>query len=252
MAKLKELTRLALCAALGLAALALGFASPAAAATYVKFYNGGTGYTGDFSGANMYAQTKGLATNCATGNVCNSGDVLSTTNGTLSFTGFGNTITAGVNNATNNKVWDDLTPNFGGMGVGTGSPSDTDFISGSDVLTLTFNTKVTLLGVATLFDPAHSPFGPGDPLSSSTGKFLLSVDGGGWISVLFSDANNSALSYTGTSFSFSEKSSDPAFYVSALEYQATPIPGALPLFIGGLGTVGLLLRRRKQKTALAA
>jgi len=33
---------------------------------------------------------------------------------------------------------------------------------------------------------------------------------------------------------------------------STPLPGALPLFASGLGAMGMFLRRKKQKAALAA
>ena len=231
---------------------ALG-AAPAGAATFVKFYNGGSGYTGIYNTSSpdtVYNDTKGLAINCPNGNSgCGASDILSATNGSLVYTGFGNTITATVN--TGNKVWDDLQPNFGGLGVGTGATgSDTDDnINGSNVLTLSFATQVTLKGVATLFDAGHSPFGSG---STATGNFLLSVNGGSFVSVLFSNANDELLNYTGTSFAFEEGNSQPTFYVSALDFQATPLPGALPLFASGLGVVGLLLRRKMRKAALAA
>jgi hypothetical protein len=39
---------------------------------------------------------------------------------------------------------------------------------------------------------------------------------------------------------------------SAQIVSSTPLPGALPLFASGLGVMGLLVRRRKRKVALAA
>ena len=177
----------------------------------------------------------------------------------LTFTGFGNTIKATANTSVN--AWDDLSPNFGGLGVGTSPTSgDTDDnINGNNVLTLTFGTKVTLLGVATLFNSGHSPFGNGDP-SSSTSYFLLSVNGGSYMDITFANANEELLSLTGTTFAFADGGcnsnytwcSQPTFYVSGLEFQNTPIPAALPLFASGLGVMGLLLRRRKRKSALAS
>jgi hypothetical protein len=65
-------------------------------------------------------------------------------------------------------VWGDFTPNFGGLGLDTGTGDDQ--IEGGGILRLHFASAVTLTGVATLFDPAHAPFGSGNPL---TGNFLF-------------------------------------------------------------------------------
>jgi hypothetical protein len=222
-------------------------ASPASATTFIKFYNGTgspTAPTGPFTGAGtVYNDTKSLSTNCPVGSgpPCGS-DVLSTT---MTFQGASAAgLTASVNNY---KVWDDLAPNYGGLGVGTGtSGSDTDDqINGSNILTLTFINKITLVGVATLFDTNHTPFG-GSP---ATDSFLLSIDGGGFFAVTFANANNELLNYTGNVFAFEQKSGNADFYVSALAYNATPIPAALPLFATGLGTLGLVGWRRKRKAA---
>ena len=229
--------------------VALG--SPASAATFIKFYNGSgspTAPTGPFTGAGtVYNDTKALATNCPTGSGPPCGnDVLSTT---MTFQGASAAgLTASVNNY---QVWDDLSPNYGGLGVGTGSSgSDTDDqINGGNILTLTFTNKITLKGVATLFDTNHAPFG-GNPLTDS---FLLSVDGGAFIAVTFANANNELLNYTGNVFAFEQKWWNAEFYVSALEYtSATPIPAALPLFATGLGALGLLGWRRKKQPARAS
>jgi hypothetical protein len=106
-----------------------------------------------------------------------------------------------------------------------------------------------LTGVATLFDSAHQPFGPGDPTSGTTGFFLL--DG---VKTSFSSANDNALDLTGTVFTFEERNwYDPTFYVSALDYTSTPLPAALPLFATGLGALGLFGWRKKRKNpAIAA
>ena len=91
----------------------------------------------------------------------------------------GGPVTATVNAAPNNKAWDDLSPNFGGLGVGTGSPSDSDQIALSDVLILSFTKSgnpynVTLTGVGTLFDSGHTPFGGSWPNPTNiTGSLLL-------------------------------------------------------------------------------
>ena len=243
----------------------VALASPAGATTYAKFYTGTTGYTGPFSGAGtVYNATKSLATVCPTVGSC-SGDNVATT---IHFgsTGITGTALLGSNPS---KVWDDLSPHFGGVGVGSGSPSDTDQIAGSDVLILTFSSKVHLTGVATLFDSGHTPFGNNFQTPSTinnTETFLIDDgDGLGWRAVSFFNANTLALDLTGTTFKFKENgSSNPEFYVSALAFDllcgpgtglqcgnqnANPIPGALPLFASVLGGGMIWLRRRRSKMA---
>lgn len=228
-----------------LAGPAMTFGSSADAAT-VKFYNGGSGYSGDFSGAGtVYNATKGLSTNCPTTGSCSADNIQ--TSLTFDLTGgLVLTATAGDTNVSGVKAWDDLSPNFGGMGVGTGPTSggdQDDNINGTNILTLTFSSQVTLTGVATLFDPGHAPFGNGDPMSGTTGFFLLNG-----VKTSFSSANDNSLDLTGTTFTFEEDtSSDPTFYVSALDFTATPIPATLPLFATGLGAMGLFGWRRKRK-----
>jgi hypothetical protein len=218
-------------------------ASDAEATTlYAKFYTGTTGYTGDFSGpGTVYNATESLSTNCPSTGSCTA-DNLQTTQ---TYTGLTIGITANANGTLN--VWDDLAPNFGGLGVGSGTTgTDTDDnINGTNVLTLTFASKVNLTGVGTLFDPSHSPFGPGNPL---TGSFLLSVNGGSFNPITFANANDELLSLLGTTFAFEEAGNQPTFYVSGLSYtSATPLPATLPLFLTGLGAIGFLARRKKRQ-----
>lgn len=47
----------------------------------------------------------------------------------------------------------------------------------------------------------------------------------------------------------SESESDPNYAVLFTPVSATPLPATLPLFVGGLGAMGLLGSRRKRKTA---
>jgi len=194
----------------------VAFAPPAGATTYAKFYTGTTGYAGPFSGSGtVYDATKSLTTICPTVGTC-SGDNVQTAIvfGTTSITG-----TAFLSSSPS-KVWDDLSPHFGGVGVGSGSPSDTDQIAGSDILVLTFQSQVHLTGIATLFDSAHTPFGssfqtPGSINNSQT--FLIDDgDGTGFHAFTFYAANNFLLNLTGTTFKFEENSNNPEFYVSAL------------------------------------
>ncbi len=134
----------------------------------------------------------------------------------------GLTITATVNTVLNgrgvdqvNQVWNDLAPNFGGLGVGLrNGASDSDQIAGKDILTLTFTNStnalhnVDLTGVATLFAPAHTGFGDNFASSSDVNNkassiwFWLSVDGGAFTPISFADANNNKLDIPGNTFSF--------------------------------------------------
>jgi hypothetical protein len=227
--------------------------SPAGADTFAKFYQGGTGYAGPFNGAaTVYGQTQGLGTNCPVSGSCTSDNIAPS----LVFSALGITATA-------TNVWGDFAPNFGGLGVGgvgsTTSAAD-DQIEGAEVLHIHFSSPVTLTGVGTLFDAAHTPFGSSFPNPSDilgTDGFLLSLNNFATSSfVSFNNANNTDggafnLSFTGTDFYFKEQVGDPEFYVSALAYQ--PVPGPL----AGAGLPGLVFasggllgwRRRRQKIA---
>jgi hypothetical protein len=255
---------------LSIAGIFLALATPAGAVTtYAKFYYGGNGYGGPYNGAGtVYDATKGGSVTCPASGGCGPADNVSTP---MVFSGVGITATAG--GAAGNKPWADFSPNFGGLGVGTGSPSDSDQIAGSDVLILTFASQVKLTGVGTLFDPGHTPFGANFPTAASVDAvknsivFSLSVDtidGGAFHDYSFSAANSLALSLVGTTFEFMQKAGNPEYYVSALGFETcgpagagcapggqTPIPSALPLFSTGLGLVGLLGWRRKRKSAAA-
>ena len=206
--------------------------SPASADS-IKFYTGTTGYTGPFSGAGtVYQATKLAATNCPTpAGTCPGADVVSDPqtyiNGAI-------TITA---TATPGSPWDDLKPSFGGLGVGTGTPSDSDQIAGTDVLHLHFSQAVTLTGVGTLFVDPHKPFGTGFPTAgtiSGSNTFKLSLTGLSYFSVSFGAANTvGGISYFSQDFYFKAKHDQPTYYVSALTYQ--PVPGPL----AGAGLPGL-------------
>jgi hypothetical protein len=238
--------------------------SSAHATTFVKFYTDagnthGYGNAGDdFSGAGtLYASmtTPGSGATatpvtCPTTGSCSADNIQTTLTFNLPSALVLN-VTASDPNITGVKAWDDLAPNFGGIGVGTGDTSGgdrIDQINGTNKLTLTFASSIHLTGVATLFDGAHTPFGNGNPLTSG---FLLNG-----VFVTFADANTNKLNLTGTVFTFQEDGADfPQFYVSGLAYDttggggqgSTPIPGALPLFASGLGALGLIAQRRKRK-----
>ena len=220
----------------GLAAtllLAFCYGSPAGAATvnYARFYTGGTTYAGPYSGAGtVYAATKNLGTNCPTavpGCTSSSADRLDTTQTYIGLP----TLTATASGT--NKVWDDLSPAFAGLGVGlTSQGSDADQIAGSDILKLTFSSVVKLTGVGTLFDSPHTPFSEDtsfDTVSditshASTIKFKLSLDlGVHWLAVTFADANNILLNYESSTFWFKESPAAPPAQ-GARRRQGRPYP----------------------------
>jgi hypothetical protein len=278
-------TRLALAG--GFIVAIASIASPASADS-VRFWLGDSGYGGVFNGAGtVYNDLKANATNCAnTDAACtdpghtalypDDSGAADFTGTSLTFTSSGRTITATTDTTfANNKVWDDMQPHYAGLGVGSGTDCTSncgagndgnDQINGSNILKLNFDTKVTLTGVATLFDSGHTPFGNNVPTNNtSTAKFKISLnDGVSWIEVLFTDANLKnlgAYDLDSTDFWFMEDGdSNPQFYVSALEWSTdtinllgnTPLPAALPLFASGLGALGLLGLRRKRKTQATA
>ncbi len=152
-------------------------------------------------------------------------------------------ITAAGSGGTGIGAWYDLSPNFGGMGVGptSGTPDDADAIAGTDILHIHFNSAVQLTGVATLFDPAHAPFGATLTTSST---FLLSTTLAGLSSssVNFITANFGLLNLASSQdFYFEENGTyNPAFYVSGLT------------FIGGLGGGGRTGRQFPEQCGYSA
>jgi hypothetical protein len=234
-----------------LATLAMLAAVPAKADS-IKFFSGTTGYTGPFSGAGTVYQTiQNNVTACVgggPGNCSGNPDVVSTPQTYTSVGGQGITASAVTG------VHSDLQPNFGGLGVGpdSSSPGITDQIDLGELLTIHFNSAVTLTGVATLFDNGHNPFGPGFPDNSNiTGANTFLLNG---VITTFNAANMALLALGPlTDFTFAAIAGQPSFYVGGLTFSAVPIPGAAWLFASGIaGIAALARRRRKNQSAIAA
>jgi len=242
-------------------------ASPATA-DIVKFYTGTTGYDPPFNGGtSVYAATAGQAIATCTGtcSALQNGDRIqpsiqfaTTTLNTVSITA---TAVGGVGTAPF-SVWHDLSPSFGGLGVGTlAEGSDADQIAGLDILHIHFATSVTLTGVGTLFASAHVPFSTGSGFQnpsdiSASNIFFLSLDTTFTASdlVTFGTANTvSGLSLVGTDFYFKQAGDQqPDFYVSALTYSAVPGPivgAGLPGLLAGFGAMLAWYRKRRSVVA---
>ena len=242
-----------------------------AQADELKFFQGTTTYTGAFSGlGSVYQQIDTQTTNCP-GTPCTS-DV---TGNPLTFTANGTTshvtmTSTGINSIGAPFVWDDTSPNFGGLGVGVTTLDSNDQINGTNVLHLHFASAVTITGLATLFDPAHADeggggfdgFAPGAINGNNT--FLFSQNGTSFFSVKFGDANT-LVNVTGQDFYFEQAANQPDFYVSGLTYSvgasvnpqctancASAVPGpvvgaGLPGLITACLTLIGLARRRRNK-----
>jgi hypothetical protein len=233
--------------------------SAAQADSMVKFYTNGS-YSGPFSGAGtVYNALIGTATACS--GSCTTSDVISSS---ILFNGTGITASA-------SKVWWDLSPPNGGLGVGTGPSghgnAGDDNINLNEVLELTFSSVVTLTGVATLFDTTdHGPFVPSGTFNPSTvanKDFLICAVTSGSCTpsteVKFGTANDMGLNLVGKDFFFTVDPSwdkgDIDYYVSGLTYRAVPGPLAGAGFPGltllGGGILAWWRRKTNSKAALA-
>jgi hypothetical protein len=115
-------------------------------------------------------------------------------------------------------------------------------------------TAMTLLAPNGAFND-NLLFPSGQPFDD-VGLGFQTSDGVTW-ALWFDSGANSLLwcnnSVSGASYSCNTGSGDPLSYVTFSSVTPTPLPGALPLFGGGVGVIALLARRRRRKlVALAA
>lgn len=152
----------------------------------------------------------------------------------------------GQSNSTNGIVMQDLTPDYGGLGVlsrsGQGLLTGGDEINLGDTLTLTFANTVKIVGFH-FWDKDHS----GADLNAGD-KFGLSINGGATQSINLTHfpwyGAGSAL--IGNSFTFKYDNED--YYLGAVKIAAvTPVPEpqTYALMLAGLGAIGFVARRRR-------
>lgn len=229
------------------------FGSVANADTF-KFYKGTNypSYDPYYGSAAYNAIDLAAGMTCPTIGTCSSDN----TQASLSFTSYGGSnISLTVSANGNNGVWDDLSPNYGGLGVS--SPSYTNGVKGTgddqidpgQTLTFTFGTAVNLIGVLNLFDRSHRPFN-----GNLAGNIIINDK-----TVSLADANGDNLNglFNGVTKlvfavgpAYNGSTGDPEYYVSGLEVTAVPLPATVWLFASGLGALGLL-RWRKQRKPVA-
>ena len=151
-----------------------------------------------------------------------------------------------ASNSTNGIVFQDLSPNYAGLGVvsrnANAGLSGGDEINHGDRLYLSFANKVKIVGFH-FWDKDHTA---SDLNAGNT--FGLSIDGGAMQTLSLANFPwyGAGSTLVGNNFAFSYKNED--YYLGAIKVAAVPAvpePQTYALMLAGLGAVGFMARRRR-------
>jgi hypothetical protein len=120
------------------------------------------------------------------------------------------------------------------------SDTSDDNVSLGETLTMTFNQAVSISNIL---------FRDGDHGTSFAGNFGLSIDGGAFANLALVPSFSTPL--FGTTFAFKGLGNpeNTKFYVNQITVSAVPEPETYALLIAGLGVMGAVARRRRNRQA---
>jgi hypothetical protein len=160
-----------------------------------------------------------------------------------SFDGLTYTFTSGPVGTVTGGIITDMFDSFSGLSLGGTQISGQQFFFGGDSVTVTFPEPVTAVGVFFNVNPNSGNYDLRTPVGNvSTGSSTYDT------STFVFDGITSTTAFTTITF-LSENASVGSYNIPEIEYAATPLPAALPLFAAGLGAMGLVGRRRSRKNA---